>query len=422
MKELKILISKVLTIFIIFTINCNLAYAEDFTITSNEAVLYNLNDNKIIYELNKDERVPVASLTKIMTTIIALENIDNLDEEVTITAEAFLGTDGYSKAGFKIGNKVTYRDLLYGIILPSGADAVNAIVLNTTGNLDEFVSLMNKKAEELNLVNTHFDNAIGMDSDPTEVMDSNDENVNIASYGNYSTAQDIAILLKYALENATFKEIFTTKEYTVPNTNLKLKSTLTTYATYSNLDTSNILGAKSGFTDDAGLCLASISTIDNVNYLLVTLGASTTNRANAVKDSLTIYNYYSNNYSYKTVLDTNQIIDTIPIKWGKEKEYNIKSETNLELYLKNDIDLNKIKYNYQGIEELNYKILSGSKLGTVEVIYEEEVLTTLDIYLKEKLDYYHPSLYAIILLTLILIISIIISKKKRRKRRRRKRK
>ena len=421
MKKTKILILKGLTILIFFLVNCNLVFAEDFNITSNEAVLYNLNDDKIIYELNKDERVPIASLTKIMTTVIALENIENLDEKITLTWDVFVGLDGYSKAGFKVGEVVTYRDLLYGIILPSGADAVNAIVLNTTGDLEKFVSLMNQKAKDLNLTHTHFDNAIGMDSEPIEIVDSSENDAILDDSGNYSTAQDVAILLKYALQNDTFKEIFTTKEYTVPSTNLKLKSTLTTYATYSNLDTSNILGAKSGFTDGAGLCLASISTIDEVNYLLVILGASTNNRANAVKDSLTIYNYYSTNYSYQKVLDTNQIIDTIPIKWGKKKEYNIISENNIDLYLKNDIDLTKIKYNYQGIEELNYKILSGSKLGTVEVLYKEEVLTTLDVYLTEKLDYYHPSIYIIIFLTLILIISIIISKKKRKKRRRRKR-
>lgn len=412
-----------LIMLILFTINCNLVFADEFDITSNEAILYNLNDNKIIYELNKDSKVPVASLTKIMTAVVALENIDNLEEKITLTKDVFEGLEGYSKAGFQIGDVVTYEDLLYGIILPSGADAVNAIVLNTVGDLGNFVDKMNQKAKELNLTNTHFDNAIGMDSNPEEVDESNTENVNLDDYGNYSTAQDIATLLKYALSNDTFKKIFTTKKYTT-SSNLVLKSSLTNYASYSNLDVSNILGAKSGFTDEAGLCLASISTINDVDYLLVTLGASTNNKSNAIKDSITIYDYYSNNYSYKEVINKNQVIETIPIKWGRVKKYDIISPNTIKLYLKNDIDLTNIKYEYNGIDELNYKINKNDKLGTVQITYNDEVLTSFDVFLNEDLKYYHPIIYIITLFILIILLCILKfkKKKKRRFRKRRKRK
>ena len=388
-----------ITILIILSLNYNIVKAEEFTITSKKVVLYNLNDNNIIYEQDKDKKVQIASLTKIMTTIVAIENIDNLDKEVTITWDMFKGIEEYSKAGFQIGDIVTYKDLLYGIMLPSGADAVNAIVLSIKNNEEEFVSLMNNKAQELNLTNTHFDNPIGMDSAGDDLT-------------NYSTANDLANLLLYALKNDTFKEIFTTRTYTVPSTKLVLKSTLTTYSAYSNLDVSNIKGAKSGFTDGAGLCLASISTINDVDYLLINLGSSTNNKANAVKDSLTLYNYYSSNYSYKEVLKKGQIITTIPVKWSTIKEYGITSPSTKELYLKNDIDLNKIEYNYQGLTELTPKIKKDTKLGTIEIKYDDKILDTVDIYLTENIKYSHIFIYIIIIL---LILLIIFTKKRRKK-------
>lgn len=113
--------------------------ATDFDINAKNAILYNVTDNEILYEKSADEKVSIASLTKIMTSIVAIEKIDDLNEYITITSKDFEGTNGYSKAGFKINDKVTYLDLLYGIILPSGADAVNAVVNNTYG-YDEFIN------------------------------------------------------------------------------------------------------------------------------------------------------------------------------------------------------------------------------------------------------------------------------------------
>ena len=152
-------------------------------IYSENAVLYNMNEDKIIYEKNANEKVKVASLTKIMTTIIALENIENIKEEVKMPESAFNGLDGYVVSGIKKNEIITYEDLLYGIMLPSAADCANAVAINISGNIDKFVDLMNEKAKELNMNNTHFSNPVGMDDD------------------NYSSVSDIAQLLKYALKN-----------------------------------------------------------------------------------------------------------------------------------------------------------------------------------------------------------------------------
>ena len=380
-------------------------FAVEFNITSDYVILYNLNDDKILYELESEKKAQIASLTKIMTTIVGIENSKDLNQEVTITKEAFIGTEDYTKVGLKIGDKVTIKDLLYGTMLPSGADAVNALAIATSGSVDNFVTLMNNKVNELGLKNTHFDNPIGMDSKD-----------------NYSSAKDIALLLKYCLKNETFKEIFTARTYKIESINKTLSSTLIGYSRSYGLDITDITGAKSGFTDGAGLCLASTSTIDDVNYLLVTMNAETKNRSNAVKDTLEIYDYYSSNYSYQKVITKGQKIKTIKTKWGKEKDYTITSTDDISLYLSNDIRKNRIKYVYEGIEELTYKNKKGDKLGTVKVIYEDNILTNYDVYLNKKIEYYHPVIYTVILVSAVIMLlsieSIFLKKKKKKKKKR----
>ena len=375
-----------------------------FDITSDNVILYNLDDKSIIYEENSNEKVKIASLTKIMTTLIAIENIDNLEEKVTITSDVFRGISEYSQAGLSVGDEVTYRDLLYGVMLPSGADSVNAIVMNGFDSNDAFVKLMNDKAKEIGLDDTKFDNAIGMDSDD-----------------NYSTASDVAKLLMYALDNKTFNTIFKTKTYTIPSINLELNSTLVSYG--GSLDTSNILGAKSGFTDGAGLCLASIANYNDINYLEVVLGADTASRANAVRDSLEIYSYYAKNYNYVDVIKKGQVLEKIDVKWGKVDTYSIKGNDDVSVYLRNTVMSDDLEYNYKGVEELTYKNKKGDKLGVVTVSYDGRELTSYDVYLNDDIEYYHPVIYTIMGLAIVLmIISIILIKKSKRKSKQKKRK
>lgn len=376
------------------------AYAQEFDVTSHHVILYNMLDDTEIYEENSNERVSIASLTKIMTTIVALENISDYEQVVTIKDEDFVGTIGYSEAGFKTGDKATIMDLLYGIMLPSGADAVNAVVRVTAGSEEKFVKLMNEKAKEIGLTNTSFANPVGRDDED-----------------NYSTAYDVAKLLKYALKNETFKKIFTTKYYKVPSNGLELKSTL---SAYKMLDTSIIMGSKSGFTKNAGRCLASISEINGIDYLLVVIKSDLSKNYNAVQDTLTIYDYYSSNYSYQIILNKNNVIESLPIKLGKDETYEVKVNENVSKYLKNDVS-SYLVYKYDGINEITENIKVGEKIGEVGVYYEEELLYTADVFLNTELSFYHPMLYIIIIIAVIILfflIKIIFGKKKRRKRRR----
>lgn len=375
---------------------CYSVYANDFDITGEYVTLYNMNEDTLLYSKNDTKKTSIASLTKMMTTLVAIEEIDNLDKIVTIKERDFEGTVGYSKAGFKVGDKVTYRDLLYGIILPSGADAVNAVVNNTLG-YDKFIKKMNETAKKIGMNDTSYANPVGKD----------DEN-------NYSTSSDLAKLLKYALKNETFKTIFTTKSYKTSN-GLNLESTVNRYENI--LNTNEIKGAKSGFTKDAGRCLASITTLNNVDYLLVVINSSTTSPYNAIKDTITIYDYYNNNYGYKNIINDDTFIKEIPVDFSKEKTYKITGSEDIEKYLKNNTE---VTYKYVGSDKVTFNTKKGSKLGVVKIYDGDVLLATSNVYLENNIEYYPIITYIMIGIAVIFVLLIVkkIKKKKHRRRRR----
>lgn len=375
---------------------CYSVYADDFEITGEYVSLYNMNEDILLYSKNDTKKTSIASLTKMMTTLVAIEEIDDLDKIVTIKERDFEGTVGYSKAGFKVGDKVTYRDLLYGIILPSGADAVNAVVNNTLG-YDKFIKKMNETAKKIGMNDTSYANPVGKD----------DEN-------NYSTSNDLAKLLKYALKNKTFKTIFTTKNYKTSN-GLNLESTVNRYENI--LNTNEIKGAKSGFTKDAGRCLASITTLNNVDYLLVVINSSTTSPYNAVKDTITIYDYYNNNYGYKNIINDDTFIKEIPVDFSKEKTYKITGSEDIEKYLKNNTE---VTYKYVGSDKVTFNTKKGSKLGVVKIYDGDVLLATSNVYLENNIEYYPIITYIMIGIAVIFVLLIVkkINKKKHRRRRR----
>jgi len=356
--------------FLIFITNINA-----LDLSSEHVVLYNMNEDKIIYELNKDEKTSIASLTKIMTTLVAVENIQNYDETVTLNSNMFIGLAEANAAviGLKSGQVVTYNDLLYGMFLSSGADATRAIAISISGSEEAFVELMNKKAQELGMTNTTFKNTTGLDED-----------------GQYSTVNDVATLLKAALKNEKFKEIFTTSSYTFTDKSLTAYSTLRKTAKNYGYDIGYIEGAKTGYTYAAGKCLASfaIDSENNIEYLLVTTNASTnTNDAYHIKDAVTIYNHYFSNYKYHNLVNKGDLLITLRTKYGKEESIDIYATEDIEYYLENSFNKDEVILKYNGIDTITTRMEKGTKLGSVEIIYNNEVLNTIDVYLPEKIDF-----------------------------------
>ena len=220
-------------------------------------------ENKaIIYEKNLKNKAYPASLTKIMTTIVALEHIEDLSAIAPIDIESYrdMVEQNSSMAGFFGKEQVTYRDLLYGTMLPSGGEAANSLAINVAGNIENFVEMMNEKAAELKLENTHFTSPEGFhDKDQ------------------YTTAYDMAILLDYALENGHFKAIFTTDSYETTKTldhpnGITLKSTVLSKLDETNQDGFTIIGGKSGTTYEAGQCWATLGIKDDYEYIVIAMG------------------------------------------------------------------------------------------------------------------------------------------------------
>ncbi len=367
-------------------------------IKSNNAILYNLNDNNIIYEKNAYDKVGVASLTKIVTAITYIENNSDLDTKVTIKWSMLNGLDGYAKVGLYNGLKISRKDLLYALMLPSAADAAQALAIDNSGSISSFVDLMNEEVEKIGVKNTHFTNPVGMDN-----------------IDNYSTAYDMAQILIYALKNDTFKTIFESDSYYISSIDKKINKTVKDKERDYGINTSIIKGAKTGYTDDAGLCLASTSTLNDVNYLLITLGAPT-NYPYHITDSIDIYNYYDTNYGYISILNEDDFLVSIKVKYSKLKHYDVYSNKNIKKYLLKTTKKEDIEYKYEGIELITKKIKKGDKLGTISIYLNDEVLDTYDVYLDIDIKYYNFKLYITVILIILAILIIRLRHKKKRKR------
>lgn len=248
---------------------------EDKQIYSQNATLQAL-DETVLFEKNSDEKIKPASLTKIMTAILAIEACPDLTQTIRTNGHDMtnLYYEGASIAGFPSNEEVTIEDLLYGLMLPSGADASVTLSKEIAGGDSQFAELMNQKAKALGMKDTHFTNSYGTES-PDQ----------------FSTVNDLAILLQYALKNKTFKRVFTAKTYT--GVNYSFESTLFKKLGNPSIKKGKILGGKTGYTEEAGLCLASLAIVDGKEYILITVGAKgdhKTKQFNMI-DAKTIYNF-----------------------------------------------------------------------------------------------------------------------------------
>ena len=230
---------------------------------------------------NSEEKIYPASLTKMMTAIVAIENLPDLKKGIKLTNSTFQGLyeADASMAGFLPGEKVRAIDLLYGVMLPSGAECSIGLAEQIAGSEQNFVKMMNQKAADLGMDNSHFKNATGL---------------HIVNH--YTTVKDLAILLSYALQNDTFREIFTSSRHSTPPTNkhpggITFYSTMFEKLTNQNIFDGKILGGKTGYTDEAGLCLASLAKVGNQEYVLVTAGAKGDNHSEQfnITDAIAAY-------------------------------------------------------------------------------------------------------------------------------------
>ena len=252
------------------------------SLDSPNAVLIDADTGTVIGSKNAQTRIYPASMVKIMTVLTAIREIRNLDETVEMSYDYYdmLYARDASRAGFEPGEKAVIRGLLYGALLPSGAECCMELALQAAGSESAFVELMNQNASKLGLTQTQFTNCTGL----------HDE-------GQYSTPAEIAAILQDALKNRTFYKVFTTKSYTVEATEVHPDGFTFQSSMFKGMQSptvigGEILGGKTGYTDDAGHCLASMAKIGGREYILVTAGWAQNPRVDQyhINDAFLAYN------------------------------------------------------------------------------------------------------------------------------------
>lgn len=389
MRKLKTVASLLLAVVITGLSAITPAFADydpGFDVDAEAVYFINLDTGKVIYEKDADKKVYPASTTKIMTALLALENIPDLDTpqiELKLYIQNALSGTGASLAGILRGETFTPRELLYAALLPSGNEA--AMMLGDyvgDGSLDYFAEMMNEKATELGAVNTHFVNASGMHDDD-----------------HYTTAYDMYLITMAALENETFREIVSTNYYYAGEdqngnplhwntTNFLISPGSTYYYPYAT-------GVKTGTTDEAGRCLVSTAEKDGYHYLMVMMGAPQYDsngeklEENMVfKQTIELYDWAFSSFSNKTLIEKDVGVGEVPLKLARGgKDYLlIKSGEVFTDLLPNEIEASSITMELDLPAVVNAPIKEGDQVGTIRLMLAGEEIGSVPAVAAEDVD------------------------------------
>lgn len=334
----------------IYIMNLNFSVcAKEPYIRARASIALDSSSRAVLYEKNSTNIISIASTTKIMTAMVALKS-ESLDKKIIISDKA-AGING-STVGYKKGEIITLRELLYGLLLRSGNDAAIAIAEGVSGSVDQFVKTMNENARELGIVNTHFMVPHGLDDE-----------------FHYSTAYDLALITAKAKELPVFNEIVSTKEITREKYNFSRD--------YRNINKILWLlpeadGVKTGYTGDAGKCLVTSINYQGKSIIIVTLNCN--ERWNETKK---IAEYIKDNYEYKKIASKGQVLSSVI---GKRGTINLIARENIEVPVKKNQEIG-IKINKIG--KLLFPFDKGTILGNINV-YQNSVLIYSDTLVAEK--------------------------------------
>lgn len=370
----------------------------DLNLVSENYILYSVDFDEVIAAKNNEIKIKPASILKILTTITALEELEDhelnkfieVDPQVLATVSPIA-----SVAGFKPYQKITIKEILYGIMLPSGADATALISHYIAGSENEFVRLMNQKAKEIGLQNTSVINASGLDSNNQD-----------------TTLNDLLTLLKYALNNETFQEIYGTKTYTLINyPNFKLENNILVQAE-DIFDFKLLDGAKSGFTALARRSLSSLASNDNATYIFISTQANSENNSKvlnqALNDAVKVYSYLFDNF-------TSQEIVIIKSPQVRLKRRVFKKKINIEpfdLMLAKEINAEDLIHKFNFIDNLKVPLQKGTIVGQHQIFYQDNLVETRDIIITSRIGH-DPLYYGLWIIVISGVIIIIKSKVKR---------
>ena len=341
-------------------------------ITAKAGILVSMDTGEILYSNNIDQKMYPASLTKIMTVTLMLES-ERYDPagKITMTKEAqdlVLGT-GSAVSNFKIGEEITQLDLVYTVLMSSLGDCAYFAAIYYGGSVEGFVEMMNEKAAELGLTGTHYSNPVGLHENE-----------------NYTTVRDVCTLMTYALKNETFKTVCTASRYTIEATNMSDKRTLST-TNFLIDNTTNYYyqyakGGKTGYTDEAGRCLASFASFGGYNYMCVLMNCPpNADRRYEFVESAELYRWAFNNFSFKEVANSTDPVCEMPVELSLDTDFvSLYFEKPFVTVLPNEADDSTIVVKtHLNAESVEAPVKKGEVLGTAEVIYAEQVIGTVNL-------------------------------------------
>lgn len=340
--------------------------SSEFATNAKSAIMIEASTGKIIYEKNANESLPMASMTKMMTLLLIMENIDNgnLKWDELVTTSEHAASMGGSQIFLKVGEEMTVEDLVKGICIGSGNDAAVSMAERIGGTEEEFVKMMNKKVKELGLKNTNFVNACGLDDD-----------------NHYSSAYDMVMIAK---ELVKYEKILqytgTYEDYLRKNTDNSfwLVNTNKLVRYYSGVD-----GLKTGYTETAGYCITTTAKKDNMRLITVVMGEPSSQVRNS--ETTTMLDYGFNTYKMDTIVSKNTVLAKQNVELGVDEKIEVvpKKDVNI-LNTKNgtkrnvtyDVDINTIKA----------PVKKGDTVGKLNVIEDNKTIMTIDVTVNKNIN------------------------------------
>lgn len=418
-KIFSIIFSVFLAVSVIFApISVSAYEITGFDITAKAGMLVSMDTGEILYSNNIDNKVFPASITKIMTVTLMLES-EKYDPagKVAMTKEVedlILGT-GSAVSNFQIGEEITQLDLVYTVLMSSFGDCAYLAAIYYGGSVDEFVNMMNNKAEELGLTGTHYSNPVGLHDEQT-----------------YTTVRDIYTLTTYALKNETFKAVCETSRYTIEATNKSAKRILSTTNFLQDPNTNYYYqyakGVKTGYTDEAGRCLVSTASYNGYNYMCILMNCP----PNADKryefiESANLYRWAFNNFSFKQVANSTEPVCEIPVELSLDTDFvSLYFEKPFVTVLPNGADDSTIVVKTKlSSDKVEAPVKKGDVLGTADIVYAEQVIGTVNLVAGDNVkasklligikyvkvffsSVYMKIVYALIVLAILIFILMII--------------
>lgn len=388
MKIIKKILPITLTLLtLLSTLYVDASYKAPFEVSSEAVLLVNTDTDTVIFEKNADKLMYPASLTKIMTTILAIEMIDDLEGTV-IKAQPYLFDEfyglGVSTADIRPNEETRAIDLLYAIMLQSACEGSSIIAdYLGDGNITEFVEMMNAKAKEIGATSTVFKNAHGL---------FHKEQV--------STARDLYLITKYAMENPLFAQISNTKTYEMPATNIHATPY---YVTHTNSMMSkdrggdlyyypHVKGIKTGTLPESGRNLISAASLEGYNYLLVTMGAPEKNAAGeklpngAFLDAKQLYNWAFSFFAQQTVMNQGDVLAESKVSLSNQDYVTLVAKDDVYALLPRGADRSTIQQIKTFEKDLVAPIKKGETLGKVELKLNDTIISTVDLVAYENIE------------------------------------